>query len=237
MLHSESMDNTEQARDIAKELAQMGPAMIAGAVLLRLDKLAQHGWIIPMHMSLPELQQLVLQDSPTNQWVDDWFVEYYRQNGRSDNLIKGLISSGRLAFWTPLIEQCGRAFESKDYGICVPSLWLVLDGVIAKLWHTKLRNKKERHKFFQRKIHESNPKSALGHMWNSVQVFIDQAFQDNVRPGRKYKRNLEMHGLSDPTTWGEAHCLRLLQSISTVVSLQSAMDRSRTEKTNPPSTG
>lgn len=215
----------------------MGPAMIAGAVLMRLDKLAKHGWIIPMHLSLPELRQLVLQDSPSDQWVDDWFVEYYRQGGRSDALIKGLLSSRRLTFWKSLVEQCGRAFERRDYGICVPSLWLVLDGAIAKLWTTKLRNKRERQRFFQRKVDESTPKSIVGHMWKSVQVFIDQAFEENVKPGRRYKRNLEMHGLSDPSTWGEAHCLRLFQSLSAVVSLQSAMDRIRSERAQKPSSG
>jgi hypothetical protein len=227
---------SEQAGQFGKQLASLFGLFRASAdVLERVDLLARLGWIIPTHMSLPELHKLVLQNSLTMERVDNWFVEYYRQPSRFASLSKHLLSS-RLTFWRPLLEQCLKAFERGDYEICVPSLLLVLDGAMASLWKAKVWHTRSRNKFFERKIHGSHSQSVVGYMWRSVQVFINEVFEDNVTPGRDYpivKRHLILHGTSDPSKWGEAHCLRLFQAISTIVSLQStteSRDKVRTHK-------
>lgn len=218
---------SEQSRRFGKQLADVFGLLRASAdVLERVELLARLGWIIPVHMSLPELHELVLQNSLTMERVDNWFVEYYRQRSRFCSLSKLLLSS-RLAFWRPLIEQCLKAFERGDHVICVPSLLLVLDGAMARLWQARAWDKRDRNKFFDRKIHGSHPKSVMEYMWRSVHVFINEVFDDTARPGRDYpivKRHLILHGTSDPSTWGEANCLRLFQAISTIVSLQSTIE-------------
>ena len=192
--------------------------------LKRAELLAELGWTLPMHMSLPEFHALVMQDGLTVNRVDEWFQEHYtRDDGVEFNTLRNfLLSSNELTFWKPLVEQVFRAFDRGEYAICVPSLLLVFEGSLARPWEIAFQNKKKRKGFFERKIKGAIAGSIHHYIWKSVGHFCDIVFETAVSDGREHpvlKRNLILHGKSDPSKWDQADCLRLFQAISTVLSI------------------
>jgi hypothetical protein len=95
--------------------------------------------------------------------------------------------------------------------------------LVQDLWPLTLRNRKNRTRFFDRKIEGAGSKAPedydawiLRFNWKSIKAFVDNVFDDGVSPNRDYplpKRNLILHGKSDPAQWGRADCLRLFQAI------------------------
>jgi len=202
--------------------------------LERVELLAQVGWTLPQRMSLPDFHSLLARPNPSLAHIDSWFVEYYcRDDGAYFfDLREHLLSSSKLQFWKPLIEQGICAFERGHFAICIPSLLLIIEGSIATFWGVKFQTDKDRRKFFERRatlvsegsIPPSNWKSIKweSYKWKSVAVFLESVFQTAVSPLQDYpilKRHLVMHGKSDPSKWDVADCLRLFQAIGTVLSL------------------
>lgn len=194
-------------------------------VMQRFEFLGRNGWTLPLHMDIVAFRRfhvLILCPDTTVQDIEQWFIGYYRSDGLADISIH-LLSSHHLLFWKPLIEQCLRAFERKDFQICVPSLLSIFEGVIAKPWGVAFQNKKNRTKFFERKIGGASSRSREQYLWKSVKAFTEEVFAAAVSDKRTHpvpKRHLILHGKSDPSMWDEADCLRLFQAISTIVFLR-----------------
>jgi uncharacterized protein YeeX (DUF496 family) len=194
----------------------------------REELLATIGWILPEEMSFRELAHLVLEcHDLTIQRVDDFFIDYYDRDGRVEflNLKARLTSSSQLSNWRPLVEQTVSAFERGDYAICVPSLLLMIEGVIRVLWRVEVRKARDCAKFFERKIQITGPKTpddceawVLQSRWRSIRAFVENVFGE-ASDREQYpmpKRHLILHGKSDPAQWDRADCLRLFQAISTI---------------------
>jgi hypothetical protein len=197
--------------------------------LERVELLAALGWTLPMEMSLPEFHALVMQDNTSVEGVDEWFIGYYsRDEGAEfDSLRDRLLKSGDLAFWRLLLEQIFDAYRRGQFAICVPSLLSVLEGLIAVPWGVKaFHNERCRKKFFEQKVGAADPDSIDQFQWKSVAAFVQTVFE-GVDPNREYsipKRNLILHGKSDPAKWNRADCLRLFQAIDTILSLGGELD-------------
>lgn len=192
--------------------------------LERVDLLAVLGWTLPMEMSLPEFHVLVMQDGLTADAVEEWFLDYYsRDDGAEFKSLKArLLTSAHLVFWKPLLEQVFVAFERGDFALCVPSLLLVLEGSIAVPWKVTFQKRKARETFFQRQVEAALKDSIDQYLWKSVAAFVNIVFEEKVSPRREYpipKRNLILHGKSDPAKWDRADGLRLFQAIDTILSL------------------
>jgi hypothetical protein len=190
----------------------------------RVELLAALGWMIPMEMSLPEFHNLVRQRVLTPEAVEEWFLEYYsRDEGAEFDILKDhLLESGHLVFWKLLLEQVLDSFSRGHFAVCVPSLLSVLEGSIAVPWGvSSFHNNGGRKKFFDQQISASNPDSIRQLQWKSLAAFVNAVF-DGGNPNREYsipKRNLILHGKSDPAKWDRADCLRLFQAIDAILSL------------------
>ena len=197
--------------------------------LERVELLAALGWTLPMEMSLPEFHALVMQDGLSVGAVEEWFIDYYsRDEGLEFNsLKKHLMNSDHLAFWRPLLAQVFDAYSRGQFAVCVPSLLSVLEGSIAVPWNvTAFHKERCRKGFFEERINTTRPDSIRRFQWKSVAAFVLTVFE-GVDPNREYstpKRNLILHGKSDPATWDQADRLRLLQSIDTILSLGHELD-------------
>ena len=93
--------------------------------------------------------------------------------------------------------------------------------------HVPFQNEKNRQKFFERKIAATCPKSIRHYQWKSVAAFVGSIFEavSHTQNHPLPKRNLILHGTSDPAKLDQADCLRLVQAISTVLSLREIGDR------------
>lgn len=193
-------------------------------VLQRFELLARNGWTSPLLMDIAAFHRfrvLIVSPNMTVQNIEQWFIAHYRSGGLAQ-LSNDMRSSHHLRFWKPLIDQCFRAFERKDYQICIPSLLLVFEGIIAKLWDVAFQSKKKRMRFFERNIARASSQSVEQYLWKSVKTFTEEVFEAALRDKQVYsvpKRHLILHGKSDPSMWDEADCLRLLQAISTTALL------------------
>lgn len=197
--------------------------------LERVELLAALGWTLPMKMSLPEFHALVMQDGLTVGAVEEWFLDYYsRDEGSEFNSLKNhLMNSDHLVFWRPLLEQVFDAYSRGQFAVCVPSLLSVLEGSIAVPWNvTAFHKERCRKEFFEERINAARPDSIRRFQWKSVGAFVLTVFE-GVDPNQEYstpKRNLILHGKSDPATWDRPDCLRLLQAIDTILSLGHELD-------------
>lgn len=125
-------------------------------------------------------------------------------------------------YWKPLVEQTFREYERGDFAICVPAMLCVLEGSITATWSVPFQNQKNRRRFFSRKIAAERKGSVIYYLWKSVAAFIDTIFETGVSDSHVHpvlKRNLILHGKSDPAKWDQADCLRLFQAIDSLLSL------------------
>jgi hypothetical protein len=192
------------------------------AALGRVVWLASLGWTLPMHMSLQEFRELVLLDDQTEA-VERWFTDYYTSDDAAAfvHLKRQLLGSAQLDYWKPLVEQAIWAFEAGYYPLCVPSLLLILEGLIWWHWEVPFDSYKKRKEFFEQKILGAKSNSIDQYAWKSVTAFVENIFANDVRSDQEYRfcrRNLILHGKTEPSKWSQADCLRLLQAISTVLS-------------------
>jgi hypothetical protein len=186
--------------------------------LERVELLAQRGWTLPMEMSLPEFYALVMSDDLTLESIEGRFLDYYTRDCGTQfiKLKDELLNSDHLVFWKPLLEQVFDDLSRDHFAVCVPSLLSILEGAIAIPWKVAFQTKKERQKFFQRRIDGAQAGDFNYFLWKSIAVFVENVFEEGVKPGRKHvppKRNLILHGKSNPATWNRGDCLRLLQAL------------------------
>jgi hypothetical protein len=200
-------------------------------VIQRFEWLGRNGWTLPLHIDIAATRRfhdLILCPNVTVQDVEQWFIGHYESGGLAD-ISNDLLSSRHLLFWKTLIEQCLRAFERKDYQICIPSLLLIFEGVIAKALDLDFQNPQTHTKFFKRKIEAASTRPAEQFLWKSVKAFAEEVFKavSAKRTHPVLKRHLILHGKSHPSTWGEADCLRLLQAIFTIIFLLNQLARDK----------
>ena len=104
----------------------------------------------------------------------------------------------------------------------VPALLCVLEGSIAVPWGAAFQKERNRKKFFAQNIEAAHEDWINHYLWKSVASFIDTIFETGVSDKEEHpvpKRNLILHGKSDPAKWNQADCLRLFQGIDSILSL------------------
>jgi hypothetical protein len=192
--------------------------------LERIEALAALGWTLPMGMTPREFHGLVMEGELTCDRVERWFADYYDRDDCFEfrRLTDRVLYSDHLSLWNPLLKQVFEAFERSHFSVCVPSLLLVLEGAIAVPWDvTRFHELRIREGFFRRKIREARTESVVQYQWKSVAALIGTVFA-GADPNREFavpKRNLILHGKSDPAKWDRGDCLRLFQAIDTIASL------------------
>jgi hypothetical protein len=139
-----------------------------------------------------------------------------------EHLKSRLLESKHLRLWKLLLQQVFRAYANGDHALCIPALLAILEGAIAVPWNVAFQKDSNRRKFFERKIAAARPKTIEQYLWKSITSFVENVFETGVKDNQDHpvpKRNLILHGKSDPTKWDRADCLRLFQSIDTLLSL------------------
>lgn len=178
-------------------------------------ELGRLGWTVPLWAS-PALPVVILQRVEPNR-IDELFTNTYRKDryGRFRSLLKGILQRQAVARWRDLLRQCQAAFMRKQYLVVVPSLLLVLEGLLASS-DNALATRSSPHAVARRQFTRSNRFRAA--LWASIQAFVEAIFEARAfsgpRPGL-LNRHWILHG-RDETSWTEADCLRLFQAIDTL---------------------
>jgi hypothetical protein len=178
-------------------------------------ELGRLGWTVPLWA--PAVLPAVILRRIEAERIDELFTNTYRKDrySRFRALVKGILARQAVARWKPLLKQCAGAFGRKRYLIVVPSLLLILEGLLASS-DDSLGRRIPPHKVARRQFDRSNRFRAA--LWASIQAFIEAVFESRdfsePRPPM-LNRHWILHG-RDETCWTEADCLRLFQAIDTL---------------------
>ncbi|WP_235561190.1 hypothetical protein [Bacillus sp. FJAT-28004] len=173
---------------------------------------ADSGWTIPPHTTFRECQELI--EGKSKEDIDHDFQLHYKEIGNY-NSMKTVLLSGRCfgGKWKSLLEDCFINYEEDRHSIVIPSLFLILEGVIFDTvkdqdWKAALKERKK-------KIKDNSINKPL---FTSVQRFIDKAFKYGDFEAESYKhsfinRNWVLHGRDDINEWEPVDALRLFNAL------------------------
>lgn len=177
--------------------------------------LAKLGWTIPLWGPIPLTEMIIEKVAPAE--IDSFFVRTYRRSNYKvfRQMLRKMKENPVLVQWRSLLEECASVFRQHHYLIVVPSLLLILEGVLSfppGAPKRKVRVPSES----RRRLAKSE--LLWTNTWLSISTFLGEVFKghefDRERPGL-INRHWILHG-RDETNWTEADCLRLFQSIDTL---------------------
>lgn len=178
--------------------------------------LSDLGWTIPIEMTPAEVSSLL--EFKTIQQMDDFFIEYYESKNlmNFNIMVQDILESSLLYKWRPLIEDCIESYRDEKFAITIPSLILVVEGVIALLSSSNdiriIKMCKEK-----MELHEVGSIDRV--LWISISRFISNLFTkrkfNEVRL-ELINRHWILHG-RDFTTWNKSDSLRLFNCLNTLI--------------------
>jgi hypothetical protein len=211
----------EQLERIQREFAEIMDQVQASIAALEPEatKLGRWGWTMPTWAPLHLLPALTAKASETE--IDAVFLTLYNEQfrRRERHLLKELPSRTVLQPWKPLVMQCIRCYRRKQYLIVVPSLLIILEGVLVTAAN-------QQHAFPKmiRLAGQQADKADTGTLrlgWISIQGFLAEVFGkapfDAKRPLR-INRHWVLHGRDKPQ-WKRVDCLRLFQALDMLASV------------------
>jgi hypothetical protein len=181
-------------------------------------KLAEAGWTIPRHLTPGELSDIL--DTNDIEVLDNIFFEYYTkdENTNLNEVFEELLSDTRLKQWDTLLCECVSAYKLRHYSITIPSLILILEGILATMLTGKQKRNINMREVTKSKLDALSTGSFHRIFWISINYFVEclykTSFFDEDRP-LFINRNWIMHG-RDSTEWKQVDSIRLFIAINTL---------------------
>jgi hypothetical protein len=190
--------------------------------LANAEAMGRAGWTMPLKVSFPECIAL-LQAATSPESADKAFVEFYSQDDREPlkELLASLHQQPKVTEFRGKLEGVAVLLEAQKYAAAVPALLAVFEGVARRCWTNGSWKEKARNEFFELKLQSLEKGSADHIYWVATKAFVDTLYAPNHDPAPKpqiLNRHWVMHGRG-PADENLADCLRLLQAIHTVASL------------------
>src|SRR5258705_613268 len=165
------------------------------------------GWTIPLWATIPFTEVVIEKVEPSG--IDSFFGRSYRADNYKifRKMLKKMKENMALSQWRALLEQCATVFRQHQYLVVVPSLLLILEGVLlfppgAPKRHSSVKA------ISKRRFAESE--WLWANVWLSVDTFFDEVFKSHEFSRDRQgiiNRHWILHG-RDETNWTEADCLR-----------------------------
>lgn len=163
----------------------------------QLKRAAKFGWVVPLELPYPTYKEFISDESHTKSDFDEYFTNYYEENFElniKSPLLEYIDSVG--SNLRELIIQSITCYEQGLYGICVPALFSILEGILAEF-----SNKGDRKKIRYREgLDDSVANDSLGlNVVNLVSIswFLDFAFAKsdfNQAEFKELNRHWMQHG-------------------------------------------
>ena len=193
--------------DVADMMRSANDRLVPAAI-----RLGELGWTVPMWATpafLIEIAALTDADD-----IDRVFVRQYRAKRlvAFREMISEMLTRASLGRWSHLLQQADRAYRRRDYLIVVPSLLLVVEGLLALSEGSMTRRTRARG---VTKRHLRGRREFRAVLWTSVDAFVQCVFKDQDFAGPRpqvINRHWILHG-RDAASAREADCLRLFQAI------------------------
>ncbi len=180
--------------------------------------LAKQGWTTPPWFVPGETIELLGSGDPAD--IDARFVRMYHDDayGRLTSLRQALLNWSQFSRWRQLLTQVDGAYARGEYAIAVPALLTVLEGVLMD----GCGNKTGVISAVNERVRQEDPDSIFGWIWEAVGRFVREVYARSDFSGERplvLNRHWILHG-RDAAEWEEADCLRLMQAIEVVTTLE-----------------
>ena len=193
------------------------------------EKVAKKGWTIPFNFTMSAMFFLSEKDN-----LDPLFVEYYTEddNKHFKELVKKNIESKYLESMEEIYCQCVDAYNRGHFLLTIPSLLVVLEGLLARF----LENKKSVYmiqlcKTEIQKLQIGSKHTVREAAWASILSFIQELYRsepfDENEP-EFINRHWILHGRTH-VKWDISDSLRLFNAIDTVIHLLALENRNNIE--------
>lgn len=182
--------------------------------------LAEQGWTTPYWFVPRQTVELLGDGSPDE--VDAGYVSLYDADDGAayvEHLRSTLLGHARLARWRTLLVQVDSAYGRGDFAITIPSLLVVLEGLVMGDEGDSIRVKAA----VKRRASEAGSDTVESWLWRAVGSFVDQIYRNAPFTGDRppvLNRHWILHG-RDAAGWTQADSLRLMQAIEVICSLDS----------------
>jgi hypothetical protein len=187
-------------------------------------QLGRGGWTMPPWAT--HEQAKALSRIPPGPKLDQAILRIYMKDpSRLEELHEAILQAWPMRKWRPLYRQAVYLARRKQFLAVVPSLLLILEGLIVEAGAPGL---KARPKDALKPLVAAGT-GAVKAQWLGLQSFIDTVYSScdfNGPPPTILNRHWVLHGRATPR-WSQADCVRLFQAIATVCSITSRrFDRS-----------
>ncbi|RTE07177.1 hypothetical protein [Paenibacillus whitsoniae] len=205
----------KQFEEITKTLSSL-PKIDWNAQFSLLEEIAiegaDKGWTIPPHSTIRECQEMI--EGKSKVGVDYEFKLHYEELDNYNRMKSELLSVSSFGGkWKKLLEDCFINYEQGRHAIVIPSLFLILEGVIFDI----VKNQKWKIAF--RRINKQITDGSIQKpLFTSVRRFIDKAFGYGYFEVESFKpsfinRNWVLHGRDNIGEWESVDALRLFNAL------------------------
>jgi hypothetical protein len=178
--------------------------------------LSDLGWTIPVEMTPAEVSNLL--ELSTIQQMDDFFIDYYESRAFTNFnfMVQDLLKSKFLYKWSTIIGECIESYREGRYTITIPSLILVVEGLIAMLSSS---DEIKIIKMCKEKVEQHEVGTLDRVLWKSIYRFISNLFSNrrfNEDRLELINRHWILHG-RDTSAWNKSDALRLFNCLNTLI--------------------
>lgn|GEM_PF-2615088 len=190
---------------------------------LAATKIGERGWTVPFELTLRAISELGGSELSVDD-IDNAFFNYYRcDNGKYFlTLVNGISASNLCDTWSELFRQCVKAYNDGQYLIAIPSLLIILEGLLATLLINKNRTKMAT--ICKSELEKCGTEDRMfveRLAWLSITSFIQNLYTNCPFSGDeppRINRHWILHGRS-AANYTCVDCLRLFNAISSVTSV------------------
>ncbi|MDC2866500.1 hypothetical protein [Bacillus sp. BP-3] len=192
------------------------------------EKLGKKGWTIPMNMTPGEvigLSQIEDQDE-----LDSVLYDFYSNEKEYQHIKRIVLEHELVNDWKELLEQCFENYETGNYLITIPNLFIIIENIAHILISPRYQkyinpNKRTSLRAKYKKVQQEIKTDrtyiifyvSVAEFLNKIFVFGD--FDNNLTRLSIINRDWVLHGRDYPSNWRKVDALRLFSALHTIIEL------------------
>lgn len=179
---------------------------------------AKNGWTLPPHTTMRESFEMM--NNKNKEEIDREFEEHYSITENYEVMKRKLSSKVFEGKWKELLDQCFDNYERGYFKIAIPSLFLILEGVVFDI--VKDQSWKKALVEIGQQI---KPESIKRPVFISVKEFIFNAysygnFEKATERPSLINRSWVLHGRDNINEWKKVDSLRLFNALYSLAFLK-----------------
>ncbi|MDA1588999.1 MULTISPECIES: hypothetical protein [unclassified Bacillus cereus group] len=229
---------SEATKELTSQLSDIDWVGIMKTWKESAEKLGGKGWTLPLSMTPGEVVEFSeIKD------IDIAMEEYFsHDNGYAYTRMKREVLDHKFVeSWKSLLEQCFNSYESENYLVVIPNLFIVVEGIARMLISKKFEKYKTKQRTSLRGQYEKVREDVSTDrvylvVYVSIVGFLNQVFQQgnfDRNPTRFpiINRDWVLHGKDAPSNWKKVDALRLFNAIYSFTAVDFLLEKPKEQLT------